>query len=88
MMKSERDDLFLQQQVFDKITKTARDEDDFSIFICTNRTKVSKSSDERRRHRKNKRVISEVRKRVQEAHLKSSRSASGLGQNANIVPRA
>ena len=33
MIKSERDDLFLQQQVFDKITKTARDEDDFSIHM-------------------------------------------------------
>ena len=33
MMKSERDDLLLQQQVFDKITKTARDEDDFNIHM-------------------------------------------------------
>ena len=33
MMKSEREDLLLQQQVFDKITKTARDEDDFSIHM-------------------------------------------------------
>ena len=167
MMKSEREDLLLQQQVFDKITKTARDEDDFSIHMIEevsiqrlkasvqsnstsssshqvafppsgmtsclqvkstsgrqeglqdeptnrrssprssgsskpasgssrrhqsrNRTKVSKSSEEQRRHRRNKRVISEVRKRVQEAHLKSGQSASGLVQtttNQNIVPQA
>ena len=33
MMKSEREEILLQQQVFDKITKTARDEDDFSIHM-------------------------------------------------------
>ena len=33
MMKSERDEIALQQQVFDRITSTARAEDDFSIHM-------------------------------------------------------
>ena len=126
MMKSEREEYALQQQVFEKITKTAADEDDFSIHMIKeaslqrlaetatsnnvtkeksqmgvfppsggrlretepircrklrsnerirsgsrNRLKKRidvKSQDDMKRHRRNRKMISEVRRRVHEAH--------------------
>ena len=128
MMKTEREEYALQQQVFDKITKTAADEDDFSIHMikeaslqrltetavnaskdsttqmgvfppsggrlrettdkCNkprrSKEKVHRSSpsprnrlkkrtdvktlEEQKRHKRNRKMITEVRRRVNEAH--------------------
>ena len=157
MMKSERDEMALQQQVFEKITSTARAEDDFSIHMIeeaslqrlqalstqlshpaeksveksfplsgglqTNNAKpkqVRSSSqlqpatepkikrststghrqarlkkridgkmvEDQKRHRRNRKMISEVRKRVQEAHQTQHQERIPLSSTNHNVPLA
>ena len=158
MMKSERDEIQLQQQVFDKITKTARDEDDFSIHMIEEASlqrlaaaaqpnssqaptakpqvafppcgalanpaspKVSRSrnhqrqiqeqrnqsrpsadavraprqsrhgkkrsTEDQKRHRRNRRMITEVRRRVQEAHRQASITQPPMQIDPSRLPQA